>query len=265
MEVFGTETQRRMATVGEYLINLMGDDPRFCSHGRGIQVSNEYEGALEDAVAMARILGITAIETVRRDKVDETRTEIERHGLKSDVINCYLGDLTCVGLAREVLATRSLPEDLTVRVIDRDAPSDWLEAFAEIALIHGVLPPVGPVMRGISRPGFAMVAFDGSGSPIATAGSVLCHTPSSQHHHRAQWGQLSTHPDRLGQGIAKVLGAMALVHSHEVLGATGFKTGIAPGNIPSARLCEGLGLSDSGSDIIALIDPEVYGEDRLTK
>jgi GNAT superfamily N-acetyltransferase len=254
-----------MAAAGEHLINLIGNDPRFCSHGRGIQVANEYDGALDDAVAMARVLGITAIESVPRDKVEETRIEIERHGLKTDVIACYLGDLGSVDRAREVLASRSLPEDLTVRVIDRDSPPEWLEAFAEVALIHGVLPPVGPVMRGLSRPGFAMVAVDGSGAPVATAGSVLCHPASSPHHHRAQWGQLSTHPERLGQGIAKVLGAKALVHSHEVLGATGFKTGIAPGNIPSARLCEGLGLADSGQDIIAVIDPEGYGEDRLTK
>ncbi len=265
MEAFGTDTQRRMAVAGEHLINLIGDDPRFCSHGRGIQVSNEYDGALKDAIAMARVLGITAIESIPRDEVGETRNEIERHRLKSDVVSCYLGDLGCVDRARRILASRSLPDDLTVRVIDRDAPTEWLEAFAEIALIHGVLPPIGPVMRGISRPGFAMVAFDSSGSPVATAGSVLCHPPSSTLHRRAQWGQLSTHPDRIGQGIAKVLGAKALVHSHETLGATGFKTGITPGNIPSARLCEGLGLSDSGNDIIALIDPEVYGEDRLTK
>ncbi len=265
MEAFGTDTQKRMAVAGEHLINLIGDDPRFCSHGRGIQVANEYDDALTDAIAMARVLGITAIESVQRAKVDETRTEIERHGLKTDVISCYLGDLGSVDRAREILATRSLPDDLTVRIIDRESPTEWLEAFAEIALIHGVLPPIGPVMRGISRPGFAMVAFDSAGSPVATAGSVLCHPPSSPLHCRAQWGQLSTRPDRLGQGIAKVLGARALIHSHEVLGATGFKTGIAPGNTPSARLCEGLGLTDSGQDIIALIDPEIYGEDRLTK
>lgn len=265
MEVFGTNAQKRMAVVGEHLLQLIGDDPRFCSHGRGIQVANEYSGALDDAVVLARLLGITAIESIPRDEVPGALDEIARHGLNSDVITCFLGDLACVDRAREVLATRSMPEDLTVRVIDRDSPPEWLEAFAEVALIHGVLPPAGPVMRGLSRPGFAMLAIDSTGAPVATAGSVLCHPPSSPWHRRAQWGQLSTHPARMGQGIAKVLGAKALVHSHEVLGATGFKTGITPGNKASARLCEGLGLSDSGSDIVALIDPDVFGEGRLTK
>ena len=265
MEVFGSKAQKRMATLGEHLLQLLGDDSRFCSHGRGIQVVNEYEEALDDAVALARILGVTALESVPRGEVPNTLREIAQYELKTDVIACYLGDLSCVDIARNILATRSLPQDLTVLVIDGDSPSDWLEAYAEVALMHGVLPPAGPVMRGLSRPGFAMVAVDGMGAPVATAGSVLCHPPSSPLHLRAQWGQLSTHPDRMGQGIAKVLGAMALVHSHEVLGSTGFKTGIAAGNIASARLCEGLGLTDSGEDIIALIDPDVYKEDRLTK
>ena len=196
MEVFGTDAQRRMAVVGEHLLHLIGDDPRFCSHGRGIQVANEYDGALKDAMAMARILGITAIESIPRGKVPETLKKIERQGLNSDIITCYLGDLGCVDRAREVLATRPLPDDLTVRVIDRDAPPEWLEAFAEVALIHGVLPPIGPVMRGLSRPGFAMVAFDNSGSPVATAGSVLCHPQSSPLHRRAQWG--NCRPTRTG-------------------------------------------------------------------
>ena len=69
----------------------------------------------------------------------------------------------------------------------------------------------------------------------------------------------------MGQGIAKVLGAKALVHSHESLGATGFKTGITPGNVASARLCEGLGLKDCGKDIVVVIDPQLYADDRLTK
>ena len=265
MEVFGSTAQKRMATVGEHLLKLLGDDPRFCSHGRGIQVANEYETALDDAIALARVLGVTAIESVPRRDVPKTLQEVAKHGLRTDVIACYLGDIDCVDVARKILATRNLPEDLTVRVIDRESPPEWLEAYAEVALMHGVLPPVGPVMRGVSRPGFAMVAVDSRGAPIATAGSVLCHPPSSPRHLRAQWGQLSTHPDRMGQGIAKVLGAKALVYSHEMLGSTGFKTGIAAGNITSAQLCEGLGLKDSGSDIIALIDPSIYEEDRLTK
>ena len=265
MEVFGTYAQKRMAATGEYLLELIGDDPRFCSHGRGIQVANEHSEAVDDAVAMAHVLGVTAIETVPRDEAAQVRKKVERKGLRTDIIACYLGDLGCVDIAREVLATRTLPEDLIIRVIDRDSPPEWLEAFAEVALMHGVLPPVGPVMRGMSRPGFAMVAVDRSGAPVATAGSVLCHPPSSPLHLRAQWGQLSTHPERMCQGIAKLLGAKALVHAHEVLGATGFKTGISPGNVASAKLCEGLGLKDSGKDIIAIIDPQVYSEDRLTK
>ncbi len=265
MEVFGSDAQRRMSTMGEHLIQLLGDDPRFCSHGRGIQIVNEYNGALDDAVAMAQILGITAIESIPRQEVAKTREVIESQGLKTDTIACYLGGLNCVDIARKIIATRALPEDLTVRVIDRDSPPEWLEAFAEVAMSHGVLPPIGPVMRGLSRPGFAMVVFDSSGAPVATAGSVLCHPPSSRLHRRAQWGQLSTKPERMGEGVAKVLGAKAMIHSHEKLGATGFKTGIAPGNVASARLCERLGLEDSGSDIVAIIDPNVYSEDRLTK
>jgi hypothetical protein len=39
-EVFGSPDQQRMQIKGEQLMRLLSDDIRFCSHGRGVQISD---------------------------------------------------------------------------------------------------------------------------------------------------------------------------------------------------------------------------------
>ncbi|MHA1554831.1 MAG: GNAT family N-acetyltransferase [Alphaproteobacteria bacterium] len=264
-ELFGDPDQRQMLARGQALTRLLDNDPRFCSHGRGVQVATngpEAPGLVED---IARLVGVGACENVPRELVKDFADELSARGLKVDVIARFTGGEKAIEAAREVVASRPLPRDLTVKFIDKDAPRAWLEAFASVALPHGVLPPAGSVMRGLSKPGFAMVVFDRVGQPVACAGSVMNHHPASEEADMAQWGQLATHPSRQGEGIARALGAMALIASHERLGARRFKTGVRTDNVPSTRLCNSLGVTDSGSDIVSGIDPEVFKGDRLTK
>ena len=138
-------------------------------------------------------------------------------------------------------------------------------AYAAVAEPHGVLPPAAAYMRGIAKPGFAMVAFDQAGKRVACAGSIRNAHPESDYADQAQWGQLASDPARQGEGIARALGAMALIESHERLGARRFKTGIREGNDPSIRLCTSLGVKDSGCYIVAAMDPTAFRGDKLTK
>jgi GNAT superfamily N-acetyltransferase len=263
-EYFGTPDQKRMQELGACLDLLLRDDPRFVCHGRAVQLYDFTDDAVEIVAAIARLVGVSACEDVPRAASPDFRDRLAALGLKTDVISRFDGDATAVDAARAALADRPLAEDLTIRVVGVDSPSEWLQQFADVALPCGVLPPQGSVMRGISRPGFGMVAVDRSGRPVATAGSVLNHSPRGPRARHAQWGQLATIPERQGEGIAKALGAHALIHSAETLGAVHFKTGIKPGNAPSERLCTGLGLRDSGRDIVIGIDPTAFSADRMT-
>lgn len=264
-EVFGSPEQQLMQRRGEDLLQLLSEDARFCSHGRGVQLVDHGPDAVGLVVALAHLLGATGCEMVPKDRAQTFREELEAHGLRTYLIRHFIGGEDCVARAREALDRRPLPDDLTVRVIDRGSPGSLVEAFAEVALPHEVLPPVGTVMRGISRPGFGMVAFDADDRPVATAGSVRARHPAHAEADTVQWGQLATVPDRQGEGIARALGAMAILHAAEHLGAKNYRTGIAPGNLPSEALCTSLGLVDSAFVIVAAMDPEAFGERRLTK
>ncbi|MEM8630355.1 MAG: hypothetical protein AAGF74_03890 [Pseudomonadota bacterium] len=263
-EVFGSPGQTAMQIRGEALLMLLDGDPRFCSHGRGVQLDGYHEGSVELAEAVVSLLGATAIEGVPRQDTPDLVEGLAARGYTTDVISLFQADLGATSIAREILASRALPDDLEVRIVDATSPRSLLEAYAKVSVPHGVLPPVGHVMRGVSRPGFAMVAFDTVGRPVATAGAVSRNSPKSAEPGMFQWGQLATTEDRQGEGIALCLGAMAILHAAE-MGATGFHTGIRPDNAASERLCTALGVTDSGQDIVIVINPDAFGGARLTK
>jgi hypothetical protein len=195
---------------------------------------------------------------------DQFCDNLQRMGFKVDVIGNFIGGPSAVDIARKVLKEKPLPDDLTVKIVDKDSPSSWLESYAQVALPHGVLPPIGVVLRGISRPGFAMIAFDENERPIATAGAVSARHVDHPDSEMAQWGQLATAPNRQGEGIARGLGAMAILHAAEHLNARRFSTGIRTGNIPSKRLCNALGVFESDY-VMVLMDPTEFSDGRLTK
>lgn len=264
-EAFGSPEQKRMQILGEHLALLLARDPRFCSHGRGVAVADCSPEAADLVESLARLTGASSCELVPKAISRGFRDELERRGLRTDMIGHFIGGSEAIDMARAALERRSLPEDLTVKVIDADSPSHLVQAFAEVSMAHGVLPPIGPVMRGVSRPGFGMVAFDADGRPVATAGAVRSRHPDHPMADMVQWGQLATTPDRQGQGIARAIGAMAILEAAERLGARRFRTGIIPSNTASMRLCTTLGVRDSDYVIVAAMDPVGFYNQRVTK
>lgn len=264
-EVFGSPEQKRMQILGEHLALLLSQDPRFCSHGRGVAVADHGPEAAELVESLARLTGASSCEFVPKEISRDFQDELERRGLRTEVIGHFVGGSDAIDMAREALEKRPLPKDLTVEVIDKDSPGNLVQAFADVSMAHGVLPPIGPVMRGISRSGFGMVAFDADGRPVATAGAVKSRHSDHPMSDMVQWGQLATAPDRQGQGIARAIGAMAILEAAERLGARRFRTGISRSNTASARLCTSLGVRDSDYVIVAGMDPVGFSNQGVTK
>ncbi|SMX25745.1 GNAT family N-acetyltransferase [Boseongicola aestuarii] len=264
-EVFGSPNQKQMQIKGEHLARLLSRDPRYCSHGRGVQIVDHGPQAVDLVESLAQLIGASGCEMVPKELCDEFRSELEARGLRTDVIGHFIGNSDAINKARTALATKPLPADLSVLIIDSNSPGELVRDFAKVSMLHGVLPPIGSVMRGISRPGFGMVAKDRSGRPVATAGAVKSRHPDHPMADMVQWGQLATVPDRQGEGIARALGALAILEATSRLGARRFRTGVTARNTASARLCTSLGVCDSDYVIVAAMDPDNFSDARVTK
>ncbi len=264
-EVFGSPNQQQMQIKGEYLARLLFRDPRFCSHGRGVQVVDYNPQAAELVESVTRLIGASGCELVPKEDARNFQEGLEKCGLRTEVVGHFIGGSEAIELAHSSLAKRPLPVDLSVEVIDRNSPRELVQAFAEVSMAHGVLPPLGAVMRGISRPGFGIVAIDSNGRPVATAGAVRSRHPDHPMADMVQWGQLATASDRQGEGIARAMGALAILEAAQRLSARRFRTGINPNNSASARLCTSLGVRDSEYVIVAAMDPEAFSDEHVTK
>jgi hypothetical protein len=89
-------------------------------------------------------------------------------GLKVDVMSNFIGGPAAIDIASNVLREKPLPDDLTVKTVDQGSPGTRLESYAQVALPHGVLPPIGAVLRGISADQTAV----GNGDPVCVAGEI---------------------------------------------------------------------------------------------
>ena len=176
-----------------------------------------------------------------------------------------MGRAETIEIARNWLATNDLPEDLSLRITGPDAPTEWLQGLAEVALSQEVWPSSGGVLRGIDAPGFGMVAVDADGRAVSTACAAKSRHPDHPDAAMAQWGQLATRDDWKGKGVARAMACHSIVHGADAFEIEVFSTGIREGNAPSENLCRSLGLTPSGYAIVILIDPARFGGARITK
>lgn len=262
-EVFGSPEQQRVLRLGEQAMRLLQDNPRFCAHGRGASVAEYGEDTADLIEALARLIGVAICESVKPEDKATLVAELEQRGFTVDSWRRYAG-FNCAA-ARAVLVERPAPDGLRVEIIDAASPSSLLEAYAEVAGPQNVLQSNGGSLRGEVRPGFGMVAFAPNGTPVGVAASVHSHHARSATPNAMQWGQIATAAAWQGKGIARWLGALSIVHAFENFGASEVYTGIREGNTPSKGLCKGLGVHDTGFEIVAAINPDAFGEGRLTK
>lgn len=264
-EYHGSPAQRALMQRADPLWRIVRDDPRFCSHGRDVQVADHADDDLSLQISLARIQGAAGCCGVRRADAPARRSLLEAAGFAVDEYEEWHSDATCLNAAAGVVAARRLPDGVEVQQVSDGTGPDVMTQLDAVTQACGVLLPNGAFIRGQEREGVCFFATDPKGDVIAAAASVTQFHPTHARGEQAWWGMLATHPDSRGQGLAIILGAMAILAMDQQFGVSSFYTGIRAGNAPSEKLCAALGLvRTDGVDMIA-VDTTQIPDGRTTK
>lgn len=265
MEIFGTADQQAMLRRGRAAYALLKADPGLTYYGRMVGIARPEDGDLERFRALAQLVGATHYSAVPTDEAAPLAAEIEAQGLAVVRYIRWTGQADALAAARAVLADERLPRDLRVVRIDGAASAAAVQALADVALASAVLPIVGEVLRGISKPGLGLVALDAAGQGVACAAAASAYHPDHPTlGDQCWWGMLATRTDRRGAGIARILGAMAIVDMHDRFGFSRILTGVQAGNRASEAVCAGMGLRPEPAEVLNAIDPTVLSGGRMT-
>lgn len=176
-----------------------------------------------------------------------------------------MGATDSLAIARDIVATRALPDGLTLEWLAADTRAATRQSLARCALDCGVLPPVLTVLSGKTQPGVCAMACDAEGDVVAcAAAAAFLHPDHPLGGVECWWGMLATRADHRGRSLALILGAQAMCRMHDNFGFTRFFTGVEPGNRPSEAVCARMGLARDGMSILALTDPGLLHGGRMT-
>lgn len=265
-EFFGNDDQRAVLRRGRGLAALLGQDRRYSYYGRTVGLAGPEDGDIDHLAALAIVQGNTNYGTVPVNQVDAIKMSLLARGLVPMHYDKWEGSGSAIAAARHVVATLSLPEDLTMLRLDASSADGQLASLAEMALGCGVLPPCGEVLRGLLRPAVCLVAIDRAAKVVSCAASAaFAHEDHPKHGGQAWWGMLATDPARRGQRLSVFLGAHALLEMEARFGFGDFMTGVEPGNAPSESVCTRMGLSKGHAAIIVCADPRALATGRMTK
>jgi len=263
-EYFGGPEKIGLMKRSEALWRLMRDDGRFAWYGRVVALSDHGPDVAEVLGALARVQGGTACYFYPKEDEPALAAEMVRRGFAMDRHEHYLGRNDAYAASRAFLDGNALPADLTLHRIGPETPAAFVAAAADLQQSCEVMPVPGPVMRGVQVPGVYLAVSDARGDPVAVAASYLLHPRGSKYADIAFWGMIATRPDRRGERLARILGAMAIVYMWENEGARGFMTGVRADNASSQALCNALGVTDSPWCYATCTDPQVMGA-KITK
>lgn len=264
-EYFGSPGKVALMRRSAALWSLLKDNPRYAYYGRLVALSDPAEDTADVLSFLAELQGAAVVYYLPKEAADPLFAQLTHRGLATDRHEHFWGGETAYRASKEVLASCSLPGDLTVSRLDQTSPGDFVGKVAELCQSCDVMPVPGAIMRGQVRRGINLVAIDVEGQPVASASSFVMHHPSSPHANDVFWGMLATRPDRRGQKIALVLGAMAIKHMWEQEGARGFMTGVRQDNPSSKALCNRLGVTDSSWCYASCVDAQALGSSTVTR
>jgi len=241
-------------------------DPRFTYYGRTVGGTSPDEVPLDAVVALAQLQGNSNLSFVRDAEVADLRAACEGRGLTTTHYVKWEGGDAALAAAGQVIAAQALPGDLTLAWLDADLPESLRAGFAATALLCGVLPPAFDVLTGARQPGVACLAHDGTGRVVACAGAArYLHPDHPDGRRQCWWGMLATHPDRRGQRLSLLLGALALREMHRRHGFVEVMTGVEPGNAASEAVCRRMGLAPRGLSILGMAYPTLLPGGRMTR
>ncbi len=265
-EFFGSDDQRALLRRGRGLAAVLGQDRRYSYYGRSVGLPGPEDGDIDHLAALVTIQGYAVYGAVPLDHVEAIKASLLARGLVPMAYDKWQGSGSAITAARQVVATHSLPEDLTMLRLDASTTDSHLASLAEMALGCGVLPPCGEVLRGLLRPAVCLVAIDRTAKVVScAASSAYAHADHPKHGGQAWWGMLATDPARRGQRLSLVLGAHVLLEMETRFGFGDFMTGVEPGNAPSEAICTQMGLSRGHFAIIGCADPHALASGRMTK
>lgn len=264
-EYFGNTDQQRLQMRAHDLWKLLKDLPDYACHGRVVGMANYPQHNLDQHIALARLQGVGPVDGMPRDHLAARSAALESVGLLTDVYDHWEGSAATFEAASEILATRALPADLVVCAVDPDTTMDDLSGLDSLTQSCDVLLPMGAFLRGFERPSVCLYAKDRKGRVVGAAAAVAQFHAANRKKGMVWWGMLSTDPDRRGQGIALVLGAMVLRDVQQDLGYSACFTGIRSGNQPSEALCSKLALSRTDTVDLLAINPGSFGGGQMTK
>ncbi len=247
------------------LWSLLRDNPRFSYYGRWVALSDPDHDTVEIMSALVKLQGATTCYYYPAASASDLFADLEGRGISTDRHEQFWGGESALAASRNVLAEHTLPEDITVSIIDADTPRDLVSAVAELCRSCDVMPVPGSTMRGQVQKGICLVATDQDGQPVATGSSYMHHHPSSRRAKDATWGMLATREDRRGERIALLLGAQTIIHMWERYGVRGFTTGVRADNSSSQSLCNKLGVIATEWVYASCIDTELLGGSSITK
>ncbi len=265
-EFFGSPEQQAMQRRGLALYDLVGHDRATTYYGRGVGMVWGSSDVTEQLQRLTTVLGVSSIAGVPEAEAPRLRAEIEAQGYAVTQYVNWEGGEDALAAAEATLAEHVLPVDLTAQVIHSMSPRAHLAALAKVSLEAGVLPVAGCILRGRRRPGLGVVALDADGQGVScAAASTYAHPDNAAFGPVAWWGMLATRPDRKGQRLALILGAMAMREMHVRYGIRRFFTGVQPGNAPSEAVCTRMGLRPKGRATLTVVDPTVLPGGKLTR
>ena len=265
-EFFGSDDQRALLRRGRGLAAVLGPDRRYSYYGRTVGLPGPEDGDIDHLAALAIVQGSATYLAVPLNQVVAIKASIVARGLVPMVYDRWEGSGLAIAAARRVVATYSLPDDVTMQRLDASTTDGHLASLAEMALGCGVLPPCGEVLRGLLRPAVCLVAIDRSSKVVSYAASAAyAHKDYPKQGRQAWWGMLATDPARRGQKLSLVLGAHALLEMESCFGFCHFMTGVEPGNAPSEAICARMGLSKVQYAVIGCTDPRALASGRMTK
>lgn len=264
-ELFGSSNRIALMKRSAALWSLLRDNPRYAYYGRTVALSDIADDTADILCSLARLQGVGVAYYFPKVSAANLLATLEARGFSTDRHEHYRGGESAYQACRAILATHSLPQDLTLSTLDRHTPRAFVADVAELCQSCDVMPVPGRIMRGQARCGINFVASDPYGHPVASASSFAMHHPSSPHADDVFWGMLVTREDRRGEKIALVLGAKAIVHMWENGGARGFMTGVRKDNSSSRALCNRLGVNDSEWIYAQCLDTKILGSSSLTR
>ena len=264
-QFFGSDTQQALLRRGRALFDLMRDDVRVSYYGRTVAPLRPDPEGFDLLARLIAIQGASTYSDLTAEQADDLVPALEAQGFAITRYDCWEGDAGALEAAQQILDDHALPPDIRVVSIDAETTDADLDKLAEVSLGCGVLPIAGSVLRGQTKPGVGLVALDAMGHPVSCAAAAgFAHPDDPKLGAQCWWGMLATNPDRRGQKLALILGAMAITQMHKRFGFASFMTGVQPGNAASEAVCRTSGLAPRGRVILTVVDAAALPGGKMT-